>query len=575
MRRLFVVAVLLLSIGSRLYAADEIVFVESPCPFLIWEPEIEGETIVCGTVAVPESWYGRSDGIVTLQVAILKTTATDPASPIIYLQGGPGGSAVADVHGWLNSALRQHADLILFDQRGTGHSLPSLNCFEGDDDNLPADVVAEEVCRDRLIAEGVVLEAYNSAESAADVAALVEALGLEQVTLYGVSYGTRLALTVIRDFPEVVYSAIIDSVYPPHVNGYDEQIINAALAFEVLFRDCEASQVCNAAFPNLRETFFTMLDDLNADPMVNEDGGEVTGDQVVDELFRLMYISTALPFLPAAIDAAARGNLDDYLRFANMRTDDWAFRLGQMTEEELDEYAARFLSFESVEAYLAFVATLTEDELAELVEEIYSREPERSPAEREALNARLMALLALDTLEALEESLSELDDETYSALVNEAYGDIDSDSEGFFNSVECYEEVPFNTLELAAELAAGVPEAFVTSFSLSIERQFLICEMWGIEAADDYENEPVASDIPVLVMSGEYDPVTPPLWGQAAADFLPNSTHVVLPGMGHGLIDVVGFPCPTSIAIQFLHDPFSPLDASCVEEMGSPAFFAE
>ncbi len=549
-------------------------FVEAPCPFLIWAPEVEGETIICGTVEVPESRLGLSNGRVTLQVAILKTTAAEPVAPIIYLEGGPGGSAVNGVHSWLNSALRRYADIILFDQRGTGHSLPSLNCPEFQEDLL-TNANAEVLCRERLVREGIQLDAYTSAESAADVNDLIRALGLPEVTLYGVSYGTRLALTVMRDHSERIRSVILDSVYPPNVNGYEEQVINGVRAFEVLFRDCAASRACSSAYPDLRQTFLKMIDDLNRNPMMGEDGREITGDDVVNELFNLLYVTTALPYLPAIITAAASGDYEAYALYLSYRDDDWSVQLEQMTDEEFNAYAAAFLSFESVEAYLAYVDTLDAEAYMRLLEEIYRREPARSKAEQEALDARLMELLEASTLDELSDILRRLDDDAYDALIEEAYGYVDDDSEGVFNSVQCYEEVPFNSTRAAERLARDVPRSLFNALFSDVEQQFASCDIWGVEPAPLFENEPVVSNLPVLLLSGEYDPITPPAWGQLAADYLPNSTHFVMPGMGHGLIDVVGRPCPTSIMVQFLLDPFSPLDGRCVEQMGPPSFFVE
>ncbi|MFQ3645363.1 MAG: alpha/beta hydrolase [Anaerolineae bacterium] len=576
MMRLFVLGVVLLTgLLSHSQALEVPTFVETPCPFLIWEPEVEGETIICGTVQVPESRRGLSNNVITLKVAILKTSAANPVAPIIYLEGGPGGSAITGVHGWLSSVLRSYGDIILFDQRGTGYSTPSLNCHEFDDDTISPSDDPEELCRRRLIREGVTLSAYTSAESAADIDALIRALGLPEVTLYGVSYGTRLALTTIRDYPERIRSVIIDSVYPPHVQGYEEQVVNGVLAFEVLFRDCAASRACSTAYPNLRQTFLQMIDDLNRRPMRGDDREEITGDDVVNALFSLMYETTALPYLPIIITAAANRDYDAYMLYSTYRSDDLAVQLEQMTDEEFDAYAAAFLSFADVESYLEYLSTLDDSELLELLETIYSTEPERSPAERAALDARLMELLGVSTTSELNAILRQLDEDEYNALIDEAYGLIDDDSEGFFNSVTCFEEMPFNSLRVAERLAADFPRSLANALLYDVERQFASCNIWDIEAGPALENEPVVSDIPVLVMSGEYDPITPPAWGQAAADFLPNSTHFVFPGMGHGLLDVVGKPCPNTIAVQFLLDPFSPLDGSCVAQMGPPAFFVE
>ena len=66
------------------------------------------------------------------------------------------------------------------------------------------------------------LMAYNTASNAADINDLRLALGYDQVNLWGGSYGTRLALGVMRDYPEGLRSVVLDSVYPPDVDLYME-----------------------------------------------------------------------------------------------------------------------------------------------------------------------------------------------------------------------------------------------------------------------------------------------------------------------------------------------------------------
>ena len=90
--------------------------------------------------------------------------------------------------------LLEKRDVILFDQRGTGYSEPALACPEYRQavfDMLPKDLTAAEsealaneavlACRDRLVKEGVNLDAYNSAQNAADIEALRQALGYDQI----------------------------------------------------------------------------------------------------------------------------------------------------------------------------------------------------------------------------------------------------------------------------------------------------------------------------------------------------------------------------------------------------------
>jgi len=491
---------------------------EDACPFLVIAPEVEGETIICGRLIVPENRARRSGPTLSLQVAILVSHASEPATPIVYLEGGPGGSAVMNVPDvWTRSALRQHSNILVFDQRGTGYSTPSLDCpeFLDDDGDDPL-----RACRDRLAGAGIDLSAYNSRENASDVADLLEVLEIEAATLYGVSYGTRLALTVMRDHPERIASVILDGVYPPHVNGYDEQAWNGYLAFEHLFDDCRADAWCDAAYPDLRATFLAMVDALDAAPMIDDDGTAITSDDVVNDLFQLLYDTNALPHLPAIIAAAAARDIDAWF-------------------DAQDRIPADFHDDES-DAYW------------------------------DALDARLLVLTGLDDLDDLDDYLDTLDDDAYDALLAEAAGEVDDDAEGMFSSVECSEEVPFNDLDLAIDWAQDIPEQMRALIEGVIDT-FADCAIWDVPAADAIENEPVVSAIPTLLLSGAYDPITPPWWGDEAAAYLLWSTHVVFPDMGHGTVDIR--PCPTEIALAFLADPWAVPDTSCVEELGPPEFW--
>jgi pimeloyl-ACP methyl ester carboxylesterase len=142
---------------------------------------------------------------------------------------------------------------------------------------------------------------------------------------------------------------------------------------------------------------------------------------------------------------------------------------------------------------------------------------------------------------------------------------IDDMSEGLFNSVECAEEVPIDSLEVARKNAKSIPRALRDPLMSGLNSEFSDCDIWNVPAAPALENEPVRSDIPALILSGDYDPITPIAWGQAAADYLPNSSFYVLRGTGHGSVEVV--PCATDLAIDFLADPGGLIDARCVDKM--------
>jgi pimeloyl-ACP methyl ester carboxylesterase len=95
-----------------------------------------------------------------------------------------------------------------------------------------------------------------------------------------------------------------------------------------------------------------------------------------------------------------------------------------------------------------------------------------------------------------------------------------------------------------------------------VRRQMEICRFWPKSRLPADYGQPVKVDVPVLLLSGTLDPVTPPAWGAEAARHLPRGTHVIAPG-SHGLSG----PCIDDIMRAFLADPESPVDASCVEAM--------
>jgi len=292
-------------------------FTETDCPF---ETPAD-EDITCGVLTVPENRQTDNGATVELMVAILHARSDSPQpDPIIYLEGGPGGSALAGIDTWYNTPYRQDRDFILFDQRGTGFSLPSLNCTEMDEDDIES---AVEQCRDRLLAEGVDLTAYNSRENAADVEALRLALGVDQVNLYGISYGTRLALTVMRDYPDGLRAVVIDSVYPPNVDtGYLFPSDTYAL-ISAMFADCAAQPDCDAAFPDLEARFYDALYAIaDAPPVVtNYDGDEVElyPSDVLNTLIDQLKTNGLVSAIPATLDAFIAGDYETYFILNSLR----------------------------------------------------------------------------------------------------------------------------------------------------------------------------------------------------------------------------------------------------------------
>ena len=120
------------------------------------------------------------------------------------------------------------------------------------------------MCFDRLVNSGINLNDFTTQENAADVHDLIQALGYQQVNLEGVSYGTRLALTVMRQYPADLRSVVLNSVIPPQVNFFTSIAPSAQRAFNVLFHSCAIDSHCNQTYPHLQTVFYQLVTDLNS-----------------------------------------------------------------------------------------------------------------------------------------------------------------------------------------------------------------------------------------------------------------------------------------------------------------------
>lgn len=255
---------------------------------------VAGADTVCGYLVVPEDRSDPKSGTIKLHVAILKapptanladkfTNASD-TGPLVFLTGGPGTSTknafdVFEIYyetGLLEvyrNTFGHGRDLIILDQRGTNLSEPALYCSEelaalrtlayGMSYREAADlrVLTLAACYDRLKAEGVDLDGFDTNENAADVNALKEALKYDKINLFGASYGTRLTMTVMKEYPEIIRSVTIDSILPPEVNPFEKQPEGTMFALKTFFNACKAD------YPDTESNFYGIIDRLEAAPV--------------------------------------------------------------------------------------------------------------------------------------------------------------------------------------------------------------------------------------------------------------------------------------------------------------------
>lgn len=261
----------------------------------------------CGWLRVPEDRSSRDSPEISIFVVQLPAREANSNRPIIYLAGGPGDSASADIAWWRSTTLRDVHDIILIDQRGTGFSSPSLNCPEFDT-NVDDERLAN--CRERLLSAGIDLAAYNADSIAQDIADLIAALELDQVNIYARSYGARLALLLAHKLPQSIRVMLLDSAYTGEASALDSAAANTWRSMRLLFIDCRANELCHAAYPMLSTQFSQSAAALNAQPM--EVAGilpgaalRLDGESYALLLRNMLADSDRLPAIPALVAAIA------------------------------------------------------------------------------------------------------------------------------------------------------------------------------------------------------------------------------------------------------------------------------
>ncbi len=440
----------------------------------------------CGYVTLPQDYEKPGDGSVAIFFSVIHSASGEKQpDPLVYLVGGPGSSGSQLLQTSFRKYLRAFAgerDIIIIDQRGTGLSDPPLYCREAlfrMDEILQshhrehAELMLEilEDCQQRLKRAGVRFDTYHSDNSARDIVNVLLALDYEQWNLVGVSYGSRLALVMMRDYPQFIRSVILDSVYPPQADIYVDSYYHGERALGVLFKACAKSESCNTRYPDLKEVFYRLYDRLNMAPMMASYSPprsqpleiEISGYRLYDWVFSWLYEVGAIQQIPQIIYDLDRGQAHNAVRFGT-----------------------------------AYEANLT------------------------------------------------------------------SLSLGMHYTVQCQEEYGESVYRDYASLLAAHPHLsgylrYPVEGAATLPR---LCEMWMAEARPASVNDPVESDLPALLLSGNFDPITPPTYADMAAATLTTSYNFVLPHVGHGVLR--SDRCAVDIAVDFINAPLSEPDSSCI-----------
>ena len=442
----------------------------------------------CGYLRLPQDYDAPERGQIAIYfVKLSARNRTRKPDPLVYLVGGPGSSGSMLLQTSFRKYLKYFADerdIIIIDQRGTGESAPRLYCEEvwqrldeilqshhAEHAELLLEILAD--CHDSLRGKGVRLESYHSENIARDIVGVLRALGYERWNLVGVSYGSRLALAMMRDYPQTLRSVILDSVYPPQADIYLDAFYHGERALQVLFEACATSETCQARYPDLEAVFRRLYERLNQTPRMATYNPpsyktleiEISGYRLYDWVFSWLYEVGSIQQIPKLVYELDRGFVEN------------AVRLGV--------------------AYEANMTTLS-----------------------------------------LGMHYSVQCQEEYDSTVNRDYWGI---------------------LEAHPHLAGYL--SYPVEGVVTLSR---LCGLWGAQARPISVNDPVASDVPALLLSGSFDPITPPIYADMASETLTTAYNFVLPHVGHGVLR--SHRCAVDIAVAFINAPKNEPDSGCIAQ---------
>jgi pimeloyl-ACP methyl ester carboxylesterase len=438
-------------------------------------PGVEGVTF-CGTYSVYEDREAQRGRKIPLNIVVL--AALDRAvkpDPLFFLSGGPGQAATRGARFIANAfrRVRMDRDIVLVDQRGTGHSHPLQCGFAGTvrprdllGDFLPP--AAVRACRDELQNEAN-LAMYTTPAAIDDLDEVRAWLGYTKINLYGTSYGSRAALVYLRQHPSSVRSAVLKGVAPLGLRMPLNYPSDMDRSVKLLFEACAADPSCAAAYPSLPSELDELLGRLKQQPAhvsIEGQSASLSSAAFLEGIRNVLYSVDTAVRVPSIVHRAWQGDFEPFIRLA-------------------------------------------------------------------ARQRRAM------------------------------YDEI---SLGLFLSVTCSEDLPFIREEEAAGASAGTLLG-----DYRYRQQAAACSAWVQSKLPPDYTKPVVSSTPVLLISGNFDPVTPPRWGELAARTLPNSRHIVFPQGSHGFGAVGG--CLDRMIAGFIGSGSAQgVDSGCVEKLRMPSF---
>jgi pimeloyl-ACP methyl ester carboxylesterase len=597
------------------------------CPLPLPAGEVEGQTVICGRVEVPEVHGNDESRRIELAFAVLKARTQSPApDPVVYLHGGPGGGAVRDL--WstvvpIFDQFRMRRDLVTFDQRAAGISSDMVTCL----DTLGANIVSLMApgalpdttpegerfaqCMDEIKAKSGDITAYNTTQNAYDTQALMRALGYPEWNLYGISYGTQLALEVMRSAPEGTRSVVIDSVFPTDVKGYDENIKPLQESIQATLDQCAAEPACANAYPDLEGTLVRVAEKLMATPIPAARGRAAIDLKALIDLFdnrnspgAFPQITAHVPLILTELDRGETTTWDMLTTGGTRKAPTTAERLAKttLTPDQralaallLDSAAAKRADDAAMAAALSALseslgrsqtgasdlATRFDAEVTRSITGTGSREAmlefvvayaglaAQAPS-REALRALIEPRLPaadLPQLLALVDLMTEADIRAVFAAVTGDARKAFAPMVGYFDLIviACQEQLPFNSREGYDAFNAALKWPWLTLSNKADTTLYDLCPSLLAPAPRPEFLLPVSSDIPTMVVYGLNDTQTSSFDARHAAETLSRAQVIEVPEAGHGAI--IFSQCVKDIGMAFIERPETAPDTACLASL--------
>ena len=291
-----------------------------------------GAGVEGGWITVPVDYDDPQGDTLELRVIRHRTTSDGRVGVLFTNNGGPGVPAsemAANVRGWLEDPLIDRFDVVSWDPRGTGVSGGSVDCIDDDEydryfgsSDITPDDDAERAalvelsqdfaasCVERV---GSVLTELGTNNSARDMDAIRQALGEEQVSYLGYSYGSELGAVWATLFPDTVRAAVFDGAANPDTSGLEpvkQQMLGFERAFDSFLAQCSATPSC--AFHNdgdAEGAYDRLLLRLDTEPASSPEGRPPVGQEIaVDGVIQAMYSDRRWPALERALADADAGD---------------------------------------------------------------------------------------------------------------------------------------------------------------------------------------------------------------------------------------------------------------------------